>query len=175
MKLSHMVLMIGLVGLSACSGRERDIRLHYLKTNSGTPEEFAILPNKPLETPNDLNALPAPTPGATNRTAQTPRSDAVAALGGNPARLDESGTPRGDGALINRASRFGRDAGIRQQLAAEDLEFRKRKSLFSWKIVPEDEYYKAYRAQWLDTYGVLDAFRRAGVRTPSAPPEGWDD
>ena len=31
MKLSHMVLMTGLIGLAACSGDERDIRLHELR------------------------------------------------------------------------------------------------------------------------------------------------
>ncbi|APX21444.1 MAG: DUF3035 domain-containing protein [Rhodobacteraceae bacterium] len=175
MKLSHMVLMTGLIGLAACSGDERDIRLHELRSNSGQPEEFAIVPNKPLEQPPSYNALPTPAPGAANRTDQTPKADAVAVLGGNPARLDETAAPRGDAALINRASRYGRQGDIRGQLASEDLAFRKRKSIFNWKLVPEDEYDKAYRAQWLDAYGVLDAFRRAGVRTPSAPPEGWED
>ncbi|MCR8546614.1 DUF3035 domain-containing protein [Salipiger sp. P9] len=176
MKLSHVVLMMGLIGLAACSGRERDIRLHELRSNKGTPEEFAIVPNRPLEMPETMAALPAPTPGSANRSDQTPKADAVAALGGNPARVTASGgAPSGDGALINSASRYGRDAGIREQLAAEDLEFRKRKSLFTWKLVPQDEYYDAYRRQWLDTYAVLDAFRRAGVRTPSAPPEGWEN
>ena len=32
MKLSHMVLMTGLIGLAACSGDERDIRLHELRS-----------------------------------------------------------------------------------------------------------------------------------------------
>ena len=93
MKLSQVVIVMGLMGLAGCSSGERDMRLHYLKTNSGTPEEFAIVPNKPLETPPAMTALPAPTPGSANRTDQTPKADAVAALGGNPARLNERGTP----------------------------------------------------------------------------------
>ena len=64
MKLSQVVIVMGLVGLAGCSSGERDMRLHYLKTNSGTPEEFAIVPNKPLETPPAMNALPAPFPWA---------------------------------------------------------------------------------------------------------------
>ncbi|GGG65988.1 hypothetical protein GCM10011415_10980 [Salipiger pallidus] len=173
MRLSHAVLSLGLMGLAACSGREDGPRLHYLKTNSGTPEEFAIVPNKALQSPPDYNTLPAPTPGSANRTDQTPEADAVAALGGNPARLSEAGTP-GQGALVNRASRFGRDPQIREQLAAEDGAFRRRKAIFNWKIVPEDQYYDAYRREWLDARGALDAWRRAGVRTPSAPPEGYE-
>ncbi len=31
------------------------------------PDEFAILPTKPLEMPADVAALPPPTPGAANR------------------------------------------------------------------------------------------------------------
>ncbi|KAA8609716.1 hypothetical protein AL036_03025 [Salipiger aestuarii] len=175
MKLAQVALMLGVTGLAACSPGERDIRLHRLKTNSGQPEEFAILPTKPLQTPPNFAELPAPVPGAANRTDPTPKADAVAALGGNPARLAETGAPAGDGALIGTASRFGRDPQIRTRLAAEDLAYRKRKSLFSYKIVPQDEYYDAYRSQWLDTYAVLDAFRRAGARTPSAPPQGYED
>ncbi len=175
MKLAQVALMLGVAGLAACSQGERDIRLHRLQTNSGQPEEFAILPSKPLQTPPNFAELPAPVPGGANLTDQTPRADAVAALGGDPARLSQTGTPASDAALLGAASRFGRDPQIRTQLAAEDLAFRKRKSLFSFKLVPEDEYYDAYRGQWLDSYAVLDAFRRAGARTPSAPPQGFAD
>ena len=41
--------------------------------------------------------------------------------------------------------------------------------------MPQDEYYDAYREQWLNSYDALEAYRRAGVETPSAPPEGWDN
>ncbi|MBU2962908.1 DUF3035 domain-containing protein [Citreicella sp. C3M06] len=175
MKLAQIAMMSGVLLLGACSSGERDIRLHRLQANSGKPEEFAIVPNKPLQTPPNFAALPAPVPGGANQADQTPKADAVAALGGNPARLTADGSPVSEGALISTASRFGRDPQIRAQLAAEDLDFRKRKSLFSWKIVPTDEYYDAYRSQWLDTYAVLEAFRRAGARTPSAPPADYAD
>lgn len=176
MKLSHCVLMMGLIGLAGCSSVGRDIGLHRLKTNSGTPNEFAIVPNKPLQQPESYNALPSPTPGSANRTDQTPKADAVAALGGNPAQVNAGGTPSGgDAALVNRATRYGTEPGIRTQLASEDLEYRKRKSLFSFKLFPEDEYNKAYEEQSLDSRSALDAYRRAGAQTPSAPPEGWEE
>ncbi|WP_367576922.1 DUF3035 domain-containing protein [Pseudoponticoccus marisrubri] len=165
--------ILGLAGLAACSGAPRDITLHDLRTNSGEPEEFSIVPNKPLLEPDSYNALPAPTPGAANRADPTPKADAVALLGGNPAALTPgAGVPSGDVALVQSASRYGRDPGIRAQLAEEDLAFRKRRSRFTWSIVPEDEYYKAYRRQSLDPYLWLQRYRRAGARTPAAPPPG---
>ncbi|MBV2360138.1 DUF3035 domain-containing protein [Thalassococcus sp. CAU 1522] len=172
MRFAPMILIAGLAGLTACSG-ERDIRLHDLRTNSGRPEEFSIVPRKPLETPPSFAELPQPTPGGANRTDQTPLADAVAVLGGNPARLTPgAGIPAGDAAIVSRASRFGRDATIREKLAAEDLDFRTRRSRFTWSIVPTDEYFRAYRRQSLDAYQWLDRYRRAGARTPAAPPEG---
>lgn len=171
MRATHLVAILAVCGLAACGGRDRT--LHDLRSNSGEPEEFSIVPNKPLQQPESFSELPPPTPGGANRSDVTPLSDAVAALGGNPARLDPgAGVPSGDGALVNRASRFGRDPAVRQQLAAEDEDFRKRRSLFTWSIVPTDEYYRAYRGQALDPYDWLQIWRRAGARTPSAPPEG---
>lgn len=168
----HIWVMLGtMMALTACGGYERDITLHDLRNNRGTPEEFAIEPKKPLLEPANFAELPAPTPGGANRTDQTPKQDAVAALGGDPSRLTPTDSlPAGDGALINHASRLGRDGNVRQDLAAEDLEFRKRKSLFTWKLFKEDEYNRAYRAQTLDPYGTVNAARQAGARTPTSPP-----
>ncbi|WP_425099248.1 DUF3035 domain-containing protein [Tropicibacter sp. S64] len=173
MRVAHCVGLLAFIGLSACNlGRDRDITLHDLRTNSGKPEEFAIVPAKPLEQPENYTALPAPTPGGANRTDQTPLKDAVAVLGGNPNRVDPgAGVPAADTAIISRASRFGRDGSIRESLAAEDLAFRKRRSLFTWSIIPRDEYYIAYRRQALDPYLWLERYRAAGARTPAAPPE----
>ncbi len=171
MRASHLVAILALGVLSACSLADRERTLHDLRTNSGEPEEFGILPNKPLEAPESFAELPTPTPGGANRTDQTPKADAVAALGGNPARLAAGdGVGVGDQALVARASRFGRDPQVRAQLAAEDEEFRKRKSLFTFSVLPTDEYYNAYRRQALDPYLWLQRYRAAGARTPTAPP-----
>lgn len=162
---------LAVLALSACSNRERDITLHDLR-GGNEPEEFSVAPNKPLQLPDNLKALPSPTPGQANRADQTPLADAVAALGGNPDRLTPgTGIPGGDQAIVARVSRFGREGGIRETLAAEDLEFRKRRSRFTWKLVPEDEYYRVYRRLALDPYRWLDVYRRAGARVPAAPPE----
>lgn len=172
MRFAHLVVSASVLALGACGLADREPDLRDLRTFRAEPEEFSITPRKPLAQPETLSALPLPTPGGANRTDQTPLQDAVAALGGNPARMTATtgSAPAADGALINGASRFGRDAAIRDRLAAEDLEFRQRKSLFTWSIVPSDDYKRAYEAQTLDPYRWLAIFRRADRSTPTAPP-----
>ncbi|SFE39002.1 DUF3035 domain-containing protein [Roseivivax sediminis] len=169
-------LIVGLLaatGLGACSSaRDGGSNLRKLNTYSGTPEEFGIVPNKPLSEPQNFSALPQPTPGGANRADATPLQDAVAALGGDPARMAERGIPAADGALIAAAGRRGVDAAIRQDLAADDAAFRRRKSILNWRLLREDEYNRAYRSQQLDPQDWLRRVRRPGtnIRTPSAPP-----
>jgi hypothetical protein len=170
------IIILALVALTACGTRQdtgpRDTNLKVLRNPQGAPEEFSIVPSKPLQAPETFAELPQPTPGGTNRTDQTPLKDAVAALGGSPSRLDpQQGIGAGDQALVARASRFGRTPGIRESLAEEDQAFRERRSLFNWRLFPEDTYNRLYRNQTLDPYASLDAARRAGLLTPSAPPE----
>ena len=168
------LIILAVLALTACGtaqDAERDTNLRQLRNPTGTPEEFSIVPPKPLEVPETLATLPPPTPGASNRTDQTPLKDAVAVLGGAPSRLDpQPGIGAGDQALVVRASRFGREPNIRQELAAADQAFRERRSLFNWRLVPEDTYNRVYRSQALDPYATLEAARRAGAQTPSAPP-----
>lgn len=167
-----MALLI-VATVAACGGRN-DPDLINIRRGQNSPDEFAILPTKPLEIPETLAAdLPPPTPGGANRVDPTPEADAIAALGGNPAQLERRGAPRSDGALLNHTTRFGLRPAIRQELAAADLEFRKRRRgrplerLFNVTV-----YYKAYERQSLDQYSELERFRRLGVRTVAAPPEG---
>jgi len=58
--------------------------LMNLSSASDTPDEFAILPAKGLEIPEDLAALPAPAPGGTNLAAVDALGAGVRALGGDP-------------------------------------------------------------------------------------------
>ena len=83
----------------------------------GTPDEFMVLPTRPLEMPENLSALPPPTPGAVNRVDYRPRQEAVAGLTGRPAVNTASGA-----ALVAAAG--PRDPAIRSELAAEDVEWR---------------------------------------------------
>ncbi|WP_439140413.1 DUF3035 domain-containing protein, partial [Roseicyclus sp.] len=62
---------------------------------------------------------------------------------------------------------------IRNVLAAEDLTFRSNNSgLLLERLFNTNVYFSAYREMSLDRYAELDRLRRAGVRTPAAPPEG---
>lgn len=164
-----LILVVALSVVSGCS-RNKEPRLLNIKSSTAGPDEFSILPNKPLEAPESFTALPAPTPGGANRVDVSPEADAIIALGGNPAAASR-GIPARDAGLVNHTGRNGRTADIRQQLAAEDLNFRRRKDgrvlerLFNVNV-----YFRAYRRQSLDKYAELERFRRAGVRTPAAPP-----
>lgn len=150
--------------ISACD-RGATPKLLNIKSGSKGPDEFLVLPNKPLTMPKSYNALPAPTPGGTNRTDATPVQDATLALGGNP-----NGGLR-DGALVNYASRFGVAPDIRRALAREDLKYRRKNNgRLLERAFNVNVYYKAYRRQSLNQHAELERLRRRGIRTVSAPP-----
>lgn len=159
------LVLASVVALVSCGPRDGQTHLMNLRSSTNGPDEFAILPPKGLELPQDLAALPEPTPGAGNLTDQHPKDDAILALGGKP------GAGAGDGALVAYAGRHGIDPAIRSSLAAEDLAFRKK---HPGKLLERafglTTYFNAYRASWLDQYKELARWRAAGVATPSAPP-----
>ena len=152
------------LGVAACGGGEPD--LLTIRNTDRTPDEFSILPTRPLQPPPPGAGLPPPTPGGANRTDPAPRADAIAALGGNAAA-----GARGDGALIATATRYGARPDIRGQLAAEDLAFRRANDgRLLERLFDVNIYYRAYRSQSLDQYAELERLRGFGVRTVAAPP-----
>lgn len=161
-------LGLSLLALGACTNPDEPILMHAASQERG-PDEFSILPTRPLEMPSSLSELPPPNPGGVNRVDPQPEADVARALGGNPAAAVARGTA--DAGLVAHASRMGREAGIREQLAAEDLALRQRnrgrvlERLFSVNV-----YHRAYESMWLDKYAELERWRRAGVQTPTAPP-----
>ena len=159
--------------LAACGvgdGSDDPNLLNILQPRAEGPDEFAILPAKPLEVPEDVASLPQPTPGGANRADLTPELDVAVALGGNPAVLSRGAT--GDGALLTYTGRFGRDANIREQLAAADLAFRRENDgLFLERLFSVNIYYQVYEPFELDQYAELERLRRAGIRTSSVPPD----
>lgn len=158
------------MALGACSGSDQPILMHAASQDRA-PDEFGILPTKPLEMPDSLSELPAPRPGGSNRVDPQPRADVARALGGNPARAVASGQI--DGGIVNHASRFGRNDTIRAELAAEDLQFRRdNDGRLLERLFAVNVYHNAYSEMWLDKYSELERWRRAGARTPSAPPQG---
>lgn len=168
-RLARFAALGALVMLSACSRGEEAPQLFFIGGQRGDgPDEFSIIPAKPLEQPEDYAVLPEPTPGGTNRTDDTSEADMVAALGGNPERLTGGGV---DGGLLGYVGRFGVSASIREQLAAEDLEFRRNnRGLPLERLFRHTVYYDAYSPYSLDQYRELERLRAAGIPTPTVPP-----
>ncbi len=170
MSLSRIVMLTLVLGLgAACSNKDKP--LSRIQKSGDGPDEFTILPGKPLQTPESYSALPAPTPGGSNRTDQNPVADGVAALGGNVGAVASAGVPTGDTGLVRYAGRYGVAPGIRQTLRSEDVKTRRRHGRVNiFNIGPTDDYTDAYRRQWLDSDAEFRRLRRAGIVVPSAPP-----
>jgi len=158
--------------LSGCGNSESGLgKLFSKSSNDAGPDEFAIVPTKPLELPEDMVSLPEPDVGGPNLVDPKPEHDAVAAMGGRPDRLDSNKINGGEGALLAAATRFGTSANIRGVLAAEDEKFREKngpKLLERW--LGTDTYLSRYEAQTLEARRELGRMRRIGARTPTAPP-----
>ena len=172
MQASRQVLAIAIatvLTLAACGNGDGVPSLMNIRSTTAGPDEFAIIPPKPLTMPEDLAALPEPTPGGMNRTDATPNADAVAALGGNLGSAD--GVSSAHSGLYAYAARYGVTAGIRQTLATEDLEFRRENDgRLLERLFDVNVYFKAYETMSLDQQAELWRWRNAGARTPSAPP-----
>ncbi|MBB1492107.1 MULTISPECIES: DUF3035 domain-containing protein [unclassified Paracoccus (in: a-proteobacteria)] len=163
-----LLLTLSVLALAACAG---DGRLMNLTASDDGPEEFAIVPTRPLQMPPDLAQLPAPTPGGANLTDPNPEGDAIAALGGNPGHLAQQGIGAGDGALVAHAARAGVTQGIRQVTAAEDQAIRARRGRRPLEVLAgTNVYHRAYEPQTLDSEAELERWRRTGVQVPTAPP-----
>lgn len=164
---ASLISLVTLVALSACGDRNAAPDLMNLRSDSRTPDEFAILPSAPLTQPESYADLPLPTPGGVNRTDRNPKADAMLALGGRPGA--GSGA---DAGLISAISRYGVGENIRATLAAEDEQFRRENDgLLAERLFNVNVYYKAYAPQALDKYRELQRLRDAGIRTPAAPPD----
>lgn len=162
--------LLVLASLVGCGGGDAEPNLLNIRQpRSEGPDEFAVLPTKPLQLPGST-ALPPPTPGGRNLADPTPEADAAIALGGNPGALARP--PAGDGALIAYTGRFGRDPQIRADLAAADLEFRRKNDgRLLERLFNTNVYFDAYEEMELDQYRELERLRRAGIRTPGVPPD----
>jgi len=163
-----ILVLAACLGLGACAGQ--GVGLRDLSINGSGPDEFSVLPSRPLEIPQNLDTLPPPAPGAGNRADRYPVGEGIAALGGDPAASLPGPAPSADAALIAEASRSGVAPGIRRTLAAEDAQFRARRSGWGGWFSGGDRYYRAYASQSLNADAELERFRRAGIPVPSAPP-----
>lgn len=160
------LLIVLPVLLAGCA----NVGLRDLRSNSKGPDEFGIEPKAALQQPQNYSDLPTPTPNGTNLVDRSALAEGVQALGGNP-EAPNAAVPARDGALVQHASRLGVSANIREVLSQSDAEFRRRKARFTqYRIVPVDRYNQAYKREALDPQAELRRWRRAGARTPSAPP-----
>ena len=167
MQKAQLILAVTLaVTLAGCAKRDKVPQLMNLRSATNGPDEFGIVPPKALEMPTDLAALPDPTPGGSNLTDPQPKDDAILALGGRPGA--GSGA---DAGLVSHVSRYGVASGIRDTLASEDLEWRRKNNgRLLERLLHVNVYYKAYSKQSLDQQAELWKWRQRGVKTPSAPP-----
>ncbi|WP_306151318.1 DUF3035 domain-containing protein [Roseovarius sp. MMSF_3281] len=172
MVFSRVTILVVVLGvLAGCSNRGDDIQLRRIDKPGEGPDEFAILPGKELQAPEDYASLPAPTPGSANLSDQNPKADGVAALGGNRAALAVGAASQRDAGLVQHTSRYGVQSGIRQTLAQEDKEVRRRHGRVNiLRLGPTDDYTDAYKRQWLNSHAEQRRLRRLGIETPSAPP-----
>ena len=171
MSVPRVTVLILSLGLAACGGRGEDVTLTNIKHTGEGPDEFTVLPTRPLQTPESYSALPAPAPGSANLVDTNPKAEGVAALGGNPAALTGTAPAAADSGLVRNAGRYGAQPGIRQTLAREDAETRRKHGRVNiLRLGPVDDYTNAYKRQWLDADSEEMRMRRAGVETPSAPP-----
>ena len=77
------VLLVAVLALGGCGdgGLAGGLRAAGI---AGKPDEFMVLPTRPLEMPANLAALPPPTPGQPNRVDYQPMPEAIAGLSGRP-------------------------------------------------------------------------------------------
>jgi Protein of unknown function (DUF3035) len=159
--------------LAACGDdKEQDSFLSNIGLSSKAPVEFAVVPHKPLELPENLAELPAPIPGARNRTDLTPIEDARVALGGNP---NGGVTVQSDAAVLAATGARTAPTGIRQVLAEEDVEYRryhKGAPLVRWFNKNTDAV--VYEDMLLDPTIETLRQRAGGRRTPAIPPPSFE-
>lgn len=158
-----ILLLVAGSSLGACSHDVSDGELR----SASSPDEFMILPTKPLEMPSNTASLPPPTPGARNLVDYSPREEAVASLTGKETAV--AGTASG-AALVARSGPI--DPTIRGRLAQEDVTYR---DDHQGKLLPrlfarsEDDV--VYGTVTLDPASEYERLRAQGVAVPPAPPK----
>lgn len=167
---SVLILLVVTI-MAGCAPRDGDVTLTRIRNTGNGPDEFSVLPGKPLDPPPDVTSLPTPAPGAGNRTDQNPRADAIAALGGRLTAPDAAPDAR-NAALVNHATRYGGIPAIRTTLSREDQEIRRNHGRVNiLGILPGDDYTQAYRKQWLDAHAEERRLRSRGILTSTSPPD----
>lgn len=162
-----IIMLIAAVGIAGCS----KTGLRDLRAPGPGPDEFMILPVKPLTAPQDYSVLPTPDPNGGNLVDQNPIADAAVAMGGRADVAESGAIGAADGALISAATRHGVESDVRENLAEADAKFRKRQTRMTrFRLFPVDRYEQAYRRQALEPFPENERYRAAGAGTPTSPP-----
>jgi hypothetical protein len=133
-----------------------------------SPDEFMVLPTRPLEMPESFAALPPPQLGTPNRVDYHPHREAIAGLTGRPAVATANGS-----ALVVRAG--PRDPQIRAELGAEDVEWRQtHRGLLLERVFARDQDDVTYEQMMLDAPAEFERMRAGGARVPAASPAALD-
>lgn len=165
MKRSRTMILVVALLVGACGSKDS---YRVLSSSGDGPDEFRIVPTKPLEQPKSYAALPAPTPGGNNRTDLTPKADLIVKLGGSARAMEDRGISNSDSGLVTYAARAGLTEDIRGVTRAEDEEFRNKRGRFTnIRFVKHDIYDRIYKPQRLEQTDEVWRWRRAGARTPA--------
>ena len=161
------VSVLAVMLVAACGDTDRPLR--DLQPAGRGPDEFAVIPQEPLEIPAQFT-LPQPTPGGTNLADTNPNADAIAALGGSASAQFAGGIPANDAALVAQSSRYGTDPAIRATLAAEDeRRLERARATNIYNPLGRDRYFPAYAGQALNAQAELERLRALGVAVPTVP------
>lgn len=157
------------LALTACGGgNNADGGLLAGLRSGDPPDEFRVLPKKPLETPPNYADLPVPTPGGANLTDVAPLADAMAALGGRPGA---GGASASDRALLAATGAARANPAIRAVLAEEDGAFRSgNRGRVLERVLLRDRTRAVYGPMILDAEAEAERLRRLGVKVPAFPP-----
>lgn len=165
-EMRRILLAAFVLVLAGCGGRDEPESLINVQNQGDGPDEFVLIPNEPLEIPEDIASRELPEPGGENRTEQTPDAILASALGG---RATAGVT---DSAFVRATQRFGVTEDIREVLADEDEEIRRTAFIrVLERAARVNVYFRVYEDQTLDSYEELDRLRQTGVKTPVAPPQ----
>ena len=158
-------MAIGLA-LAGCNrdGRDSNRTVLNIRSQGLPPDEFLVLPSKPLERPADLTNLPTPTPGGSNLTDPDITTPLLTALGSRGTR---GGIPAADAPLVRAVG--GSTENIRGILAAEDAAFREDNA---GRIESRASRLRAgsiYNSMTLDPVAEAERLRALGVNVPLIP------
>ncbi len=157
-----------LISLAACGRNQGNGQpLINLRQSAVAPDEFLVVPQKPLETPSDLSQLPQPLPGTTDRVTIDFEADLLTALGGRPS--SGGAVPAADAALVNLVRTGGVTPDIRDVLRAEDQAYRDARKGRLARLEKNRLAATLYDPFLLDPLAEAVRLRALGVKIPAVP------